>query len=155
MDSEYSIPDKILHLKSIPIFEGLAVRELAAVATVTKEVDVESGQTVIKEGEAGNDMYLILEGEVAVSKAQQDNAEQEFELAHIKAGDYFGEMSLFEDEPRSATIRTVKDSRFLVLQENEFAEIVTEYPQITLHICRAFCQRIRELHVKIDSYEKR
>ncbi|MBT6499121.1 MAG: cyclic nucleotide-binding domain-containing protein, partial [Deltaproteobacteria bacterium] len=65
-----------------------------------------------------------------------------------------GEMSLFEDAPRSATIRTVKDSRFMVLQKNEFSEIIREYPQITMHICRAFCQRIRELHVKIDSYEK-
>ncbi|HUU80805.1 MAG TPA: cyclic nucleotide-binding domain-containing protein, partial [Acidobacteriota bacterium] len=66
-------------------------------------------------------------------------------------GDYFGEMALFEDDVRSATIRTAEESHLLVLHKREFAEIVREYPQIALHICKVLSQRIRELHQKIKN----
>jgi CRP-like cAMP-binding protein len=63
-------------------------------------------------------------------------------------------MALFEDVVRSATVRTAEESRLLVLNKQEFTEIVREYPQIALHICRVLSDRIRRLHQKIQSYEK-
>ncbi len=153
METRITLPEKILYLKEITIFEGLTVGELAAVATVTEEERAQIGETVIKEGDAGSVMYLVLEGEVAVIKKLSEETDQEIELARIKAGDYFGEMALFEDEPRSATIRCVTPSHFMTLNKIEFMEIVTEYPNIALHICKAFCKRLRELHVKINSCE--
>jgi hypothetical protein len=155
MDTQITVSDKILHLKNIQIFKDLAVSELAAIASVTDEVTVEPQQDFIKEGEAGDIMYLVVKGEVAVIKNAQQSDGHEIELARIKTGDYFGEMVLFEDAPRAATIRTVEKSWLLALPKNEFAEIVREYPQIALHICKAFGGRIRELHDKIKSYEKR
>jgi CRP-like cAMP-binding protein len=151
METETSIPEKILRLKSINIFEGLAASELAAIASVTEEVEYPAGDIVIKEGEAGETMFLILKGTVAVIKGEGEEGVQEIELARIGAGDYFGEMALFEDAVRSATIRTAEDSRFLVLHKQEFTEIVREYPQIALHICKALSSRIRKLHEKIKS----
>ncbi|HEJ83221.1 MAG TPA: cyclic nucleotide-binding domain-containing protein [Desulfobacteraceae bacterium] len=151
METETSIPEKILRLKSINIFEGLAASELAAIASVTEEVEYPAGDIVIKEGEAGETMFLILKGTVAVIKGEGEEGVQEIELARIGAGDYFGEMALFEDAVRSATIRTAEDSRFLVLHKQEFTEIVREYPQIALHICKALSSRIRQLHEKIKS----
>ncbi|MCP4140739.1 MAG: cyclic nucleotide-binding domain-containing protein [Chloroflexi bacterium] len=153
MDTQITVSDKILHLKNIQIFEDLAVSELAAIASVTNEVTVEPRQDFIKEGQNGNVMYLVVKGEVAVIKNPQLPGGHEIELARIKAGDYFGEMALFEDAPRAATIRTVEKSWLLALPKNEFAEIVREYPQIALHICKAFGGRIRELHDKIKNYE--
>ena len=78
-----------------------------------------------------------------------DETGNEIEVDRIKAGDYFGEMALFEDVPRSATIRTETDSRLLVLHKQEFNEIVREYPQIALTICKVLSSRIRTLHEKI------
>jgi len=152
MGTEMSVPDKILHLRRIQIFEGLSITELAAVASVTEEIVFQPGETVIKEGEPGETMYLILEGEVSVNKGQEQG--REIELDRISAGDYFGEMALFEDIPRSATIRTQKETRLLMLHKREFAEIVREYPQIALHICRVLGARLRRLHDKVRRNER-
>ena len=79
---------------------------------------------------------------------------REIELDRIGAGGYFGEMALFEDVVRSATIRTEEESNLLVLHKQEFTEIVRECPQIALHICKELSGRIRNLHERVKSHEK-
>jgi hypothetical protein len=154
METEITIPDKILRVKGINIFEGLSVSELAAIASITEELDCGKDEFVIKEGEAGETMYLIIKGTVSVLKGVEKEGAREIELARMGAGDYFGEMALLEDTVRSASIKTSEDSRFLVLHKQEFTEIVREYPQIALHICRALSSRIRELGEKLQNNEK-
>jgi len=153
METSISIPDKIFHLKGIQIFEGLSVSEMAAIASVTEEVIHPEGEDVIIEGEQGETMYMIVSGEVSVIKGQGEG--DEIELDRIHPGDYFGEMALFEDEVRSATIRTVEETNLLVLHKREFTEIVREYPQIALHICTVLSQRLRKLHERVQHYEKK
>ena len=153
METAISIPDKIIHLRGIQIFEGLSVSEMAAIASVTEEVIYPKGEDVIKEGEQGDTMYMIVSGEVSVIKGQ--GAGDEIELDRIHNGDYFGEMALFEDEVRSATIRTVEETNLLMLHKREFTEIVREYPQIALQICQVLSHRLRRLHKKVQHYEKK
>lgn len=150
MEIATAIPltDKILHLKNIEIFADLSVNELAAVASVTEEAAFDEMEMVFREGETGDTLFLIVEGEVAVIK--DCNADREFELDTIGPGDYFGDMALFGDDRRSATIRVKKDARFLTLNKQELQEIVREYPQIALHVCRVLSVRIRRLHGKIS-----
>ncbi len=150
MEIATAIPltDKILHLKNIEIFADLSVNELAAVASVTEEAAFDEMEMVFREGETGDTLFLIVEGEVAVIK--DCNADREFELDTIGPGDYFGDMALFGDDRRSATIRVKKDARFLTLNKQELQEIVREYPQIALHVCRVLSMRIRRLHGKIS-----
>ena len=147
MAETLTLPKIILWLKKIEIFEQLAVNELAAVASVTEEVEFQKGQEVIREGDPGETLYLIIEGRVAVFKQQDDGGE--IELDRMDAGDYFGEMALFEDIPRTATIRTIEPSRMLMLHKQEFKEMVREYPQIALDICKALSGRIRKLHSRM------
>lgn len=154
METEITIPDKILRMKGINIFEGLSVSELAAIASITEELDCGKDEFVIKEGEAGETMYLIIKGTVSVLKGVGKEGAREVELARMGTGDYFGEMALLEDRVRSASIKTSEDSRFLVVHKQEFTEIVREYPQIALHICRALSSRIRELGEKLQNNEK-
>ncbi len=151
METGITIPEKILHLRTIHIFESLSVSELAAIASVTEEVAYPKGTAIIQEGEQGETMYMIIEGEVSVIKRSQGGTE--IILDRIRAGDYFGEMALFEDLLRSATIRTEEDTRLLVLDKREFTEIVREYPLIALQICKVLSQRLRKLHEKIRDYE--
>jgi len=153
METSISIPDKILHLRGIQIFEGLSVSEMAAIASVTEEVIYPKGEDVIREGEQGETMYMMVSGEVSVIKGRDEG--DEIELDRIHPGDYFGEMALFEDEVRSATIRTVEETNLLVLHKREFTEIVREYPQIALHICKVLSHRLRRLHEKVQHYEKK
>ena len=154
METEITIPDKILRVKGINIFQGLSVSELAAIASVTEELDCGKDEFVIKEGEAGETMYLIIKGTVSVLKGVEKEDAREVELARMGSGDYFGEMALLEDTVRSASIKTTEDSRLLVLHKQEFTEIVREYPQIALHICKALSGRIREQGEKLQSYER-
>jgi CRP-like cAMP-binding protein len=152
MEESISVPDKILHLRGIQIFEGLSVSELAAIASVTEEVVYDKGSTIIKEGEPGETMYMMVNGEVSVLKGQEEG--HEIELDRMGSGAYFGEMALFEDQARSATIRAEEETRLLVLHKREFGEIVREYPQIALHICKELSNRLRKLHAKVQGLEK-
>lgn len=148
MVAELLMPDIILSLKHIEIFEKLSPKDLAAIASVTREIQFSAKHEVISEGEPGETLYLVLEGEVTVIKKQSDGSE--IELDRIGADDYFGEMALFEEIPRTATIRTLSPCRMLVLHKHEFNEIVREYPQIALEICRVLSSRIRKLHQKVS-----
>ena len=143
-----SLSDKILYLKNIEIFGDLSVNELAAVAAVTEEAFFDAGEPVFLEGEKGDTLYLVLDGDVAVIKNR--DTKREIELDRIGVGDYFGEMALFGDERRSATIVVKKASHFLILKKQELNEIVREFPQIALHVCRVLSMRIRHLHGKIS-----
>jgi ATP/ADP translocase len=151
MDTELTISEKILLLKNIAIFSGLTVSELGAIARVTEEVAYPAGETVITEGEAGDTVFLIIKGEVAVCKSR--GAAGEIKLDTMEDGDYFGEMALFEEAGRSATIRSQKPSRFLVLHKQEFNELVREYPGIALQICTVLSHRLRNLHEKLTRAE--
>ena len=149
------LPERILYLKKIGIFEGLYVSELAAIGSATEKVSYPAGELVMREGDTGDTLYLIIEGEVSVSKESKAGGGPAVEIDRIRSGDCFGEMALFREAPRSATIRTVSPSLFLVLHKSEFTQIVHEYPQIALHICRTLSGRIRRLHDKVKEYEKR
>lgn len=151
MADEVTISEKIMHLKAIDIFESLSVGELAAIAAVAEEVDHPSGETIIQEGSFGETMYLVTRGEVSVIKNMGER--NEIELDRIKAGDYFGEMALFEDTVRSGSIRTEAACSFMVLHKQEFKELVREYPQIALELCKVLSGRIRKLHQKIEQQD--
>lgn len=151
MADEVTISDKIMLLRGIDIFESLSVSELAATVSFVEEIDSTPGEIIIQEGTVGDTMYLVVKGEVSVIK---DLGEiNEIEIDRIKAGDYFGEMALFEDAVRSVSIRVEEPSSFMVLHKQEFKELVREYPQIALEICKVLSGRIRNLHTKIEKRE--
>ncbi len=145
--TEISLSEKILLLKKIDIFSDLTAAELAAIAAVTQEMDYPDNSTVIKQGKVGETVFLIVDGEVEVIKEKEDG--EQIILDKIGAGDSFGEMALLDNEMRSATIRTIKPSCFLILHQQEFNETVMEYPRIALKISKVLSSRIRHLHLKI------
>jgi ATP/ADP translocase len=152
MDTELTVSEKILRLRDIAIFSGLSVSELGAIARVTEEVDYPAGETVLEEGEPGETVFLIIKGEVVVYKGGKGTSRQ-IQLDTMKDGDYFGEMALFEEAGRSATILTREAARFLVLHKQEFNELVREYPGIALRICTVLSHRLRNLHERITRTE--
>ena len=144
-----STMDKMIHLKKIYVFSDLQVRELAAISSVANEKDYPQEEIVVKEGESGDTMFLIVSGEVSVIR--NHGTEQETVIAKIAEDDYFGEMALFEDKPRSATVKTNTDAKLLAVGKLEFEEIMREFPQISINICRVFSRRIRDLQEKFLS----
>ena len=148
MPGTTELSERILLLRNMELFESLSVNELAAVASVTEDMVVGPDQQIIQEGEVGETMYLIVTGKVRVHK----NAEAgcDVELATMGPGDYFGEMALFEDVNRSASVSTVEQTHLMALHKREFTETVREYPQVALQICKEMSRRLRQLHQKIQ-----
>ena len=144
-----STGEKILLLKGIEIFSGLGPSELAAIASVTEELDYAKDRAVIKQNDVGETLFLIIRGRVQVIMEEAEG--KEVLLNSIVAGGAFGEMALIDDNPRSATIRTVEPCRFLILHKQEFKEIAMEFPRVTLKICTVLSQRIRDIQGKFHS----
>ncbi len=139
-----SLGEKILLLKEIDIFSGLSASELAAIASVTEEMEMAEKQEVIKQNSIGETVYLIIDGQVSVIMEKEDG--HRAVIDQMDAGAAFGEMALIDNSPRSAAIHTITPCRFLTLHKQEFKETAMEFPRIALQICSVLSQRIRHLH---------
>ena len=138
--------ERILHLKKIPLFSELQIRELTAVASIVEEKSFPPDAEIIKEGEAGESLYLMLGGGVSVIKNR--GTPDELHIADIGGDDYFGEMALFDRQTRSASVVTREETQVLELSRFEFEEIMKEFPLIAIHACRIFSKRMRNLQSK-------
>jgi len=149
LGNEASLVEKLLHVRGIPMFARLRVRELVAVAHIASERRCQKGEVVVREGEEGDVLYLVMKGEMSVLKAVAPG--REATLAKIGASDFFGEMALFDREPRSASVRADTEAHLLKIEAGAFTRIMELYPPIPMNICRVFSQRTRALHEKIQS----
>ncbi|RMF94006.1 MAG: Crp/Fnr family transcriptional regulator [Nitrospinota bacterium] len=136
-------------LKTVPLFAELNDQELEAIYSVTRQKTYPKGSVIFLEGDPGDALYLILNGEVKVMILGVDG--REFILTFLRAGDFFGEMSLLDDRPRSATVMTTEDSTFLVLQKQEFLNQIKESSTILFKFLIALCNRLRETDEKIGN----
>ena len=93
------------------------------------------------EGELGDRLFIVFRGAVAVRKRQADG---ERELARLAPGDFFGEMSLFDDEPRLATVAAVDEVEVLVLDRDHFHSLVLQRPGILMELCMTLVRRLRK-----------
>ena len=143
-----SIPDRILQLKRIGLFQDLSVKELAMIASVAEEFTGPPHETVLQGGEIHDRMHFIVKGEVSVMEETDGHWEELFRLG---AGETLGEVSFFTGIPSSISVRTNEETRFLALSREPFVEILREYPEIALGICRDLSGRILLLHEKIKS----
>jgi CRP-like cAMP-binding protein len=117
------------------LFSKLSEEELSIVAAVLKPLDIKKGDSVFKEGDAGEDMFIFLSGALSAFGTQSDGTQRW--LFDIEPGEFFGEMSIIAHEPRSATINAVSDSVVMIFRETDFFRIISENPVIGLKILRA------------------
>ena len=126
--------------KKIPLFNGLTNTELIKVSNLTQKVSFNMGDTVFKQGDTGDALYLIRSGEIEVLVAKgisEEGEEQEMTcVAVLGPGELFGEMALVEKEPRSATILAKADTKLLRIKENYFQELMNNDNAIALKIYR-------------------
>ena len=107
-------------------------------------------EVIIKQGDAGNCMYVIQSGEVEVIS---DNNGKEVRLAIRKEGDFFGEMALFSKELRSATIRSLGDTRILTVDRKNLLKSIQKDPSLAFRIIETLSKRIRDLSEEIAPYK--
>lgn len=125
-------------LRRAPLFAGLSARQLRRLARVSGISDRREGTTVVKEGAAGSVFYVILDGKAKVTRRGRA-------IARLKAGDFFGEMALLDGEPRTASVVTETDARFLTLSRKDFREALEADATLSQRIMRVMAARVREL----------
>jgi diguanylate cyclase (GGDEF)-like protein len=118
-----------------PLFAALSELEFNAVTAFLERMKVHKDAAVFKEGDAGEDMFILLSGFLSASVSQSDGTHRW--LFDIKPGEFFGEMSIIANEPRSATISAKNDSDVMVLQGIDFYRIIFEYPMIGVKMLKA------------------
>lgn len=134
-------------LKRVPLFSDLSEAELARFADVTREREYPKNSVILFEDDPGDALYIVSTGQVKVVLIGEDG--REVILSVLGDGDFFGEMSLIDDEPRSAHVIAMKDSQLLVLRRDDFQARLEEQPKIALKLLRVLVQRLRRADEKI------
>ena len=135
--------ERVLVLRGVPLLEDLTPEELQRVAAISSELDIEDGEMICEQGEAGDQMFVIVSGEVRVVVKQGEQPEKE--VARRGAGDVVGEMSIISGEPRVASVYAAGDVHCLCLDRLHFESLLRERPEISLAVMRELCKRIKNL----------
>ncbi len=134
-------------LRRVPLFSDLTEADLLRFADVTREREYPKNSVILFEDDPGDALYIVSTGQVKVVLIGEDG--REVILSVLGEGDFFGEMSLIDDEPRSAHVIAMKDSHLLVLRRDDFQAQLEEHPKIALKLLKVLVQRLRRADEKI------
>lgn len=136
-------------LRRVPMFAGLADSQLDTLASASLRRSFPRNRTIVAEGEPSQSLYLLLSGR---AKVQRSDAEgKEVILAIIGSGEFFGEMSLIDDAPRSASVITIEPCDFIAIQKDSFKATLAQSPDMAMQIMRGLVKRLREADKKIET----
>jgi CRP/FNR family cyclic AMP-dependent transcriptional regulator len=139
-------------LKDIYLFESLNQEEIEKFLTVTEILSCKKGDVLFKEGDSSDTLYILVEGKIRMSKQVADVGEEA--LSILEKGDYFGEMGLLDDSPRSADAIANEDSKLLIVRRSSFLAFMEQNHDIAykvlLTFLRRLCERLRETNEKIS-----
>jgi CRP-like cAMP-binding protein len=139
--------DRLLFVRGVPIFKELRDDFLVRLASIMDELSFPSSHTIFTEGQEGRALYIVVSGQVSVHLKGQ-------ELAQLDTGTCFGEMSLFDAEPRSASVTTLDSCDCLMLTQQQLYEAIDETPGIAVNIIRLLSRRIRELNTELNDRQQ-
>jgi len=138
-------PTVVSFLRSVSLFKDLAEPHLVSLAPRLRERKLKKGEVLFREGDPGQEMFLIRSGSIIISKPITGRVEQV--LARMGAGEFFGEMSLFDQAPRSATVQADVETALLCLDRDSLQQFVEVSPRAAAAffgtLVRTFIQRLR------------
>jgi CRP-like cAMP-binding protein len=128
---------KIALLQQVPLFEGLSQRQLEQIGRLTDEVEVPAGKRLATAGDVGRELFVIVEGQASVTTARA-------RTVRLGPGDFLGEMSLIDGEPRSANVVAATPMRLLVVAHRDFWQLLDAAPPLARRIMRTLSRRLRD-----------
>ncbi len=157
-------PPPLERLREIGLFGGIADQALLDLAATLEVVEVDPGGVVFREGDGGREMYVLLDGEMEVLK--RSKRQHDARVAVLGPGDWFGEMSILDIMPRSASVRAVASTRLLRITAGHLDALyrrdLKSYSLLVLNVAREMSRRLRvadgilaELVVNMDEYTRR
>ncbi len=137
-------------LGKIPIFKFLPEEDHISLVSLWKMKTMKAGEVLFRKGEPGSAMYVIEEGEIEII-LPVDPPVNEVQLSILKEGEFFGELSLFADTPRTATARALADTRLVEMQRGDFITFVMERPSIGISMLSEMAKRLQLTNELITS----
>jgi CRP-like cAMP-binding protein len=128
---------KIDLLKRVPLFADASKRELQEISAVADEVHLPAGYTLTKEGASGQELVVIVEGAADVTRRGR-------KINTVKGGDFVGEIAVLTDTPRTATVKTTKETHALVVTRRDFRTLMKRVPSLQLKVLDALASRLPE-----------
>lgn len=138
---------KLLH--GVPLFEPLSENEIQDVATKIQIRQTPKGTVVLNEGDKSDSLYIVLSGKVKIFLIDESDVEITLNVLH--EGEYFGEVSLFDSGVRSASVVTLDDSYFGVLEKDEVLSLISAHPEMLQNIMSGATKRLRDLSNNVRS----
>ena len=130
--------EKIELLRNIPLFADFDHHHLERLGMLTEEVDVPAGKVLIRQGDTGDDLMILVSGQVGVER----NGER---INQLGPGDFFGEIALIQRGPRTATCMAEGPTRLLVVNHRDFHALMEEFPAVATQVLMTLAQRVRTL----------
>lgn len=132
------IPAEVIrYFQAIPLFHDASKRGLRAIVQATTEVEVASGRVMVREGDTGRELYVLVSGSARVSRNGR-------RLAELMPGDFFGELAFLSHAPRTATVTAAEDCRVLILGPRELGGLLSTEPSLAPAMLAAVARRVRE-----------
>jgi CRP/FNR family cyclic AMP-dependent transcriptional regulator len=132
------IDEKLELLKRSPVLAGLTRKELGEVEQLADEVDVPAGRVLMREGSIGSEFFVIVDGQVVIDRGGRT-------VRTMGPGEFFGDIALITERPRSAGGTALTDCRLLVLGHREFHSLLDKFPSIRMTILESIALRLRDL----------
>jgi CRP/FNR family transcriptional regulator len=139
--------DVVELLGRVPVFSALGPDDLARVAELSVPREFDAGQVVFREGDASDTCYVVRSGCARAVRAHRDG--RTITLAQFGPGDFFGELALFEDELRSATVETTESTSAIALLGPDMRRLMAEHSDITMKLVIALGRRLRETNERL------
>ncbi|MEO7663882.1 MAG: cyclic nucleotide-binding domain-containing protein [Candidatus Limnocylindrales bacterium] len=124
-------------LSACPLFRGVGAEGIDALAAQAAEVDFPAGHVIARQGEIGTGFFVVVEGTVRVVRGGDV-------LAHLGPGEFFGELSVLDGQPRNAMVAAEGPTRCLAIASWDFEKVLLDNPAVTLAILRGVAGRLRE-----------
>lgn len=144
---------RMLHselLAQIPLFDTLAAEDLEALGRRMTERAYKAGDVVFDKGSTGSSMYIVLSGAVQIFLPGSGPEEPRVVLKDARTGEYFGELSLFDDKPRSASVEAVVETTLLELTREEFSDHLSKSRNAAMAILAEMAERLRETNALLS-----
>ena len=143
-----SMMERILFFKRVPLFANLSPADLKQVAAIAQEETFADGTDLMRQGEVGDVMFILVTGEVRILSTEGG---KEVEIARRKAGDFVGEMAIISREPRSATLTAIGNVRTLCLDQKSFEALLRDRPDVSLAVIQVLSARLKEVSRKVHA----
>ena len=138
-----------MHLKGVPLFCNLNDGQISVLSGIGIIGTFKKGRVIVYQNDPGDSLYIVVSGLVKVTLLNEDG--REIVLSILTKGDFFGELALLDNEPRSANVIAVEDTGLFLITRVQFYQLIETHPHILRKVLKEICARLRHADEKIES----